>query len=135
MVSYGDYNFGQRFKFVLDSRHIMATKFAKRMGVSHGTVFRLFSMKSVDLDRIRQISMLLQHDFIAEIAETGNGMKGLAQLQASLEQEQAAKAAMVLAHEERLKDLLLQLQERQRKIAQLELEVGYLKEVIEAYKK
>lgn len=124
MISYRDYHFGTRLKAVLFNKHLTVTWLSKRMGVTHGSLFNTIKKKSADLERVKQISMILQHDFVAEIAASGNNYKDNEALQAALKDKDVEIA-----------DFQKVIAEQNILIEKLSLEVKYLKEVLVAYKR
>jgi DNA-binding Lrp family transcriptional regulator len=135
MVVYKDYNFGARVYEVMRAQHVLPTELSRRLGVSPGSVFRLFRMRSADLDKIRHISVTMNYDFIAEIGATSGGMKAVAALEA---ERDAARLAFERKEAELLEKMKLmqeQIAEQKVVIEKLHLEVGYLKEVVAAYKR
>ena len=130
MIVYEPYDFGERVKMVMHTRLLTPTGLAKLLGVSHGSVFKMLKMKDVNMEKVRQVSMVLDHDFIAEIGETSGTMKAMR----ALEVERAFESREASLREE-LKMLQERLTERERAVEVLELEVKYLKELLVAYKR
>jgi transcriptional regulator with XRE-family HTH domain len=134
MLVYKSYDLGARIYQVMSEKHILPTQFARMLGVSPNSVFRLFKMKSADLDKIRRISVAMNYDFIAEIGATSQNMKAITDLEAAGEvaaQDFASKESKLL---EELGVAQAKIAAQESVIEKLRLEVGYLKEVVEAYK-
>ena len=134
MLVYKSYDLGARVYQVMSEKHILPTQFARMLGVSPNSVFRLFKMKSADLDKIRRISVAMNYDFIAEIGATSQNMKAIADLEAAGEvaaQDFASKESKL---REELGLAQAKIAAQESVIEKLRLEVGYLKEVVEAYK-
>ena len=134
MLVYKSYDLGARIYQVMSEKHILPTQFARMLGVSPNSVFRLFKMKSADLDKIRRISVAMNYDFIAEIGATSNNMKAIADLEAAgvvVAQDFASKESKL---REELGVAQAKIAAQESVIEKLRLEVGYLKEVVEAYK-
>jgi transcriptional regulator with XRE-family HTH domain len=134
MLVYKSYDLGARVYQVMSEKHILPTQFARMLGVSPNSVFRLFKMKSADLDKIRRISVAMNYDFIAEIGATSQNMKAIADLEAAGEvaaQDFASKESKL---REELGVAQAKIAAQESVIEKLRLEVGYLKEVVEAYK-
>jgi hypothetical protein len=134
MLVYKSYDLGARVYQVMSEKHILPTQFARMLGVSPNSVFRLFKMKSADLDKIRRISVAMNYDFIAEIGATSQNMKAIADLKAAGEvaaQDFASKESKL---REELGLAQAKIAAQESVIEKLRLEVGYLKEVVEAYK-
>ena len=126
MIVYEPYNFGGRLKSVLNERHISPTHFAKMMGIGPGTIFRMFKLKNVDTERMKRVSVALQHDFVVEFGATSPQYKKGSGLLVEEQLKETEKDLLALKEK---------VAEQVQIIERMNLEAKYLRELVEAYKK
>ena len=119
---------------MLSARHITPTAFARKIGVSHVTIFKLLGRKNPDLQWVRKVGVALNYNFFTEIAATGNDFKS----NEVMETEFAARQEGLMNETARLRNelerLIKEMAAKEVLIEKKDIEIRYLKEVVEAYK-
>lgn len=62
-------NIGERIREVFLHSDWNVSHFARELGVDRSTVYRIFRSYTVDTGVLRRVSLLLNHDFFAELSE------------------------------------------------------------------
>ena len=62
-----DVHIGSEIKRVLKEKNVTVTEFAKQICCHRKNVYDIFGRKTLDIDRIIQISEILDYDFIREL--------------------------------------------------------------------
>jgi DNA invertase Pin-like site-specific DNA recombinase len=65
-------NIGERIKKELLLQERSVTWFAKKLGCTRMSVYRIFEKQSIDTQQLIQISKILERDFFNEISEELN---------------------------------------------------------------
>ena len=65
-------NIGERIKKELLLQERSVTWFAKKLGCTRMSVYRIFEKQSIDTQQLIQISKILERDFFIEISEELN---------------------------------------------------------------
>jgi DNA invertase Pin-like site-specific DNA recombinase len=65
-------NIGEKIKEELLLQERSVTWFAKKLGCTRMTIYRIFEKQSIDTQQLLQISRILNHDFFSEMSEDLN---------------------------------------------------------------
>lgn len=65
-MKYRNVHIGELIKQKIEEKHISISQFAKAIHCSRTNVYHIFTLKSIDIDKLLLISSVLEYDFLEE---------------------------------------------------------------------
>jgi transcriptional regulator with XRE-family HTH domain len=124
MLAFKEFNIGEHIRKVMKEKGMDGPELARKMKVSSSTVYRLLFNDDPGLSNLKKASVALEHNLLFDIAFTANDKEGYEQMKNEQEKLQNT-----------IKQLETDLKQKDDKIEKLEMEIKYLKEVVNAYKR
>ena len=69
MATLQDIHIGQRIKDIFDESGLTVSEFARQIHLERTTVYSLFERQSIDSLQLAKISVVLKHNFLADIEQ------------------------------------------------------------------